>query len=51
MPDVPVIARQTANPTTNSIRFSMINGSYLVSITMTGPHAVRRMLPMAYGTV
>jgi hypothetical protein len=24
---------------------------YLVSITMTGPHAVSRMLPTAYGTV
>ena len=25
--------------------------NYLVSITMTGPHAVNRMLPTAYGTV
>jgi len=25
--------------------------NYLVSITMTGPHAVSRMLPTAYGTV
>ena len=25
--------------------------SYLVKMTMTGPHAVSRMLPMAYGTV
>ena len=25
--------------------------SYLVSMTMTGPHAVSRMLPIAYGTV
>ena len=26
-------------------------GNYLVSMTMTGPHVVRRMLPTAYGTV
>jgi hypothetical protein len=33
------------------IRFNMMKGSYLVSMTMTGPQAVSRMLPIAYGTV
>jgi len=30
---------------------NQVGNNYLVSITMTGPQAVRRMLPIAYGTV
>jgi hypothetical protein len=34
-----------------AIAARQLGSNYLVNITMTGPHAVSRMLPTAYGTV
>ena len=44
-------ARSWASGTTRLRHKSRHELDWLVNITMTGPHAVSRMLPTAYGTV